>query len=491
MLAVLLTVAARAAPTDDPTDLVREWAVRALAVDQIQGAPQGRAWDARRWADRAPSLGDDPLWDALADEVAPERDGGPVVVARPLVGFAVGDLVPVHAQGHVEPGLVSPRIAVDGWAAAGVFEARVLAAAGLDVVPGLEPSFLPEWRIGARSDGAFLALSQESRWFGPAREGALLYGDGARALPAVTGGLDGRLPGRLDGAGRFSLQALVGVIPGERRDVQRPGWLIVDARWQPVPWIELGATRNAIFGGRENGGPRPVNVLQLLLPTDPHVEGDPGRAEADTDERIALDARVTVPLGVWGLPLDYVEAYVQHAGEDVIARRAGPVPVPSIAGTANLYGGEIAVAGVRLGVEASVIEDDLYRWYIGHRVYHDGWTVAGRSLGHSWGGDARTTTIRLGRVAAGLVVQASYTHVRRVEVADLVEDTLFVFPAAEMHDRVGLLAARPGERGGSVAVTVEADRVRDEAFVPDADHVGFRLGIAWRAGWYAARPKPE
>jgi hypothetical protein len=493
-LALLAT--AVAAPPGDVHDTLRAITVREARADQILGAPQGPAWDAWRWEGVAPEDADvAAALDLLRSDVAPELEGHaeglqrPILAVRPGVRLAVGTLAPVHASGDVEPGLLSARAEADAWLGWGPLEARAVARAGADVAP-LSAVFLPEWRVGVRTEGFVAALTQEERWFGPARHGALLYGDAARPLPAAEIGGDWRFSGKADALGRFSARALVGWLPGERRDVDRPGWLVMDARWAPIRGLELGATRNAIFGGWEDGRLRPIDVGQLLLPTDPHVEGDPDRQEADTDERASLDARVTLPVAeLVGGPVDYVEAYVQHGGEDVIARRLGPVPLPSLAGAANVYGGEIAAGPWYAGVEAAVIEDDLYRWYTGHRVYHDGWTVDGVSAGHPRGGDQASTIVRLGRVAPEAIsVEASWEHVRRVQVADLVQDTLFVFPTAEVADWIGVRVSRPGLRSAAWAVELQGGALRGEDFVPGADALRYRAAVTWSPGASMARP---
>lgn len=486
---LLLAALAFAEPSDDPYDDLRDRVVLAAGADQIAGVPSTLAEDARRWdtsfaADAPPALAD--ALAALEERLAPERAaaaGDAVWVVRPRAGLAIGTLVPTNQDGDAEAGLISPRVGADGRYYRGRFEARLAPTVGLDALPGVAPHGDVEARVGLRTEGFHLALSHESRWFGPGRYGALLYTNNGRPVPALEIGGDTKLPGRAAVAGRFSVRGMVGVIPWPRRDVVAPQWLGLDLRWQPIPWLELGATRNSVWGGFEDGAPRPVDPLQLLLPTEPHVGEDPERVLPDSDERASIDIRGTLPVHrLVGGPITAVSAWVQQGGEDVIARRLGPVPYPSLAGVANLYGGEVVAGPLYANVEHTVIEDDYFRWYYGHRIYHDGWTAYGRPMGHPSGGDSRTWTAGAGWVdPRGFGVEARFDHVRRVLVADLLEDTLFVFPGFETTDTGALRGTYFLGGGGSVVVSAAGGRVRDAEFVPGVDRNVWRIGLLWRA----------
>ncbi len=351
---------------------------------------------------------------------------------------------------------------------------------GVDVFPGVHPVLRVDGlRLGIRSRGAWLALSQEQRWFGPGRHGALLYSDNAAPLPGIDVGGTGRLPKRAGVLGRFSGRLLLGFVPGARRDVDRPGWLMLDLRWQPVPWVELGAQRNSVFGGVG----RPVDVGQVMLPTAPHVEGDPNQLLPDTDERASLDLRVSAPVGQWGVPgIDTLEAYVQHGGEDVIGRSLGPFPVPSLAGVANLYGVGVYAGPCVLQAELAVLRDDVFRWYVGHRVYHEGWTVDGLSLGHPSGGDSQTASLRGAWVGRDVVADVSWRRVARLEVLDRVDATVFVNPNVEVRHVVSASVTRLGARGRSVTGSVWVRHTDNAAFVESYDRWEAGAGVRWSPG---------
>ena len=119
----------------------------------------------------------------------------------------------------------------------------------------------------------------------------------------------------------------------------------MELRWQLEPVPEIGWVRTSIYGGWEEGALRPIDPLQLILPTQPHVEDDPLQLLPDTDEMAAWDIRLRFPFRTWfNVPIDHLDLYLQHGGEDVIARRLGPIPYPTLAGVANLYGTTLALA---------------------------------------------------------------------------------------------------------------------------------------------------
>lgn len=319
-------------------------------------------------------------------------------VVRPMARMSLGTVEPNRQQGDMETGLVSVRTRADARAYWGPMELMMAPELRADLVPGFEGDVaLPIGWAGVHTEHVRAGFGVESRWFGPGRHGGLMLTDNARPAPLGSVAYEGRLGERL---GRFRAEWGMGWLDAERTDVQHPGWLVADLRWAPIPAIEIGATRVGIFGGE--GRPAP-DVGQLLIPTDPHVENDPEQKLPDQDEIAAFDARVTLPLGQWihgprtdagfGFALDYLELYTQYGGEDVIARKLGPVPVPALAGIANLWGAELGAGSLTLNTEWARVLDDQFRWYTGHRVYHQGFTQDNVVMGHPSGGDSRTWTV--------------------------------------------------------------------------------------------------
>lgn len=491
---LLLSGTAWAGPLTDVEDRLRARSLRAIPTDMVLGQAHDPLEDVRRWdavqegwaPDRSPLL-------LLTD---PERQlwGAPLTqpawLVRPIAALAEGDLTPVGRDGDDEADWVSPRLGGSAAIVAGPFEGQLELTGGLDLGAGVAPwANLRRLKLGVHTGGFFAGIATEPRWYGPGRFGSLTMGDDARPLPALEVSGTGRLPGVFDVLGRFSVELAGGYIPGERRDVSNPGWLVLDVRWLPLPMLEIGATRTSIFGGTEDGVERPIDIGQLILPTDPHVYDDPDQEEPDTDELVALDARLTLPFAHWlGGPVKYLDLWVQYGGEDMIVRELGPIPYPSLAGIGNLYGGELAIWHLVAGAELVAIEDDYFRWYTGHRVYHDGWTRDGHVLGHPRGGDQTTWAFWLGLWGMGpWTLDLRWEEGERLLVADLLQDNVFVFPTREHRSQLSLEGSwlRPG--GGRFTLAVETARITGLDFQPGADVWQHRVRLDWRG---AARSLP-
>jgi len=263
-----------------------------------------------------------------------------------------------------------------------------------------------------------------------------------------------------------------GILDAERGDVERPGWLVMDLRWSPAQWVEVGATRIGIFGGQ--GRPMP-EIGQLLLPTDPHVYGDPDQLQPDQDEMAALDVRVTVPLESW-LPVDSLTVWTQYGGEDVIARSIGPVPVPSLAGIANLWGAELRRGSWSLVTEWARVMDDTFRWYTGHRIYHDGFTQEGVSMGHPRGGDARSWDVSVQWLGQKQGAEMVFHDSLRVGAIDVAQGRLRTMMADERTQELRL-NGWIHDRKGWWNAGVSGQRISGVDFVPGEEEWLWRLVV--------------
>jgi hypothetical protein len=251
-----------------------------------------------------------------------------------------------------------------------------------------------------------------------------------------------------------------GWLQRQRLDVDNPGVILMDFRWAPTSWLELGATRFGVFGGE--GRPLP-SVGQLILPTKPHVYDDPNQEEPDQDEIAAFDARVTLPLPG---PLDYLEVYTQYGGDDLIVNRELGFPRPQLAGIANLAGAELSAGPWVLGAEWARLRDDYFRWYQGHRIYHQGFTQDGRYLGHPNGGDQDTLWLRAGFFPGTWGAQVQVERVRTTQVMELLNDTLFVGLEEQERWRVQASAVYHPAQGGRWRLGYEVERIEGANFVP-------------------------
>lgn len=420
-----------------------------------------------RWlpADAARKLGE--ACPELAVDLAPELDAeGVVWTARPWARLAGGDLIPDNQRGDAEVGLLSGTTGVAGtiaWGGLSLHAEPELSGGALGGPSVGEVRLATLW-AEARWRGLSVGMGARDRWLGPGRHGALVLSDNARAPWLATSAVEGRLPGWFDRLGRFRVEAGAGLLAEPRDDVARPGYLLMDLRWLPVPYVEIGATRASIFGGE---GRPPVDVGQLLLPTEPHVYDDPDKLLPDQNELAALDLRVTLPIGtLTGLPIRVVEGWWQYGGEDMIVRELGPVPYPSLAGVGNLYGGAVTVGPVVVTGEYSALLDDYFRWYVGHRVYHDGFTQGGRVMGHSGGPDSETAFGSVAWEGASGRARLWGDWTRRVGVIEALNDKLFTLMTEERGIRAGVDAAWRLPRGGWLGGGYAYQHVTGDDFVP-------------------------
>lgn len=497
MMLFCLALTAAADSFDDPYDALQLRLARSLAVDQLQGRSDSRLGDVIRWQGRLqappdwapPRLAEDLRWlDSrwTVEQHALGREGWqPTATFRPELWTSGGDLAPLFFGGDEEPGLFSMRAAADASVYSGPLVARARVRADLDLAPSSLGATLEQFRLGARTDGFELALAQEDRRTGPARRYGLIFTDNAHPVPALELHGEGRLPGGFDPLGRFSGDVQLGALPGARTDVQWPLWLIMDARWLPLPYLELGLTRNALFGGQEDGQARPIDWGQLLLPTEPHIYGDTERQLYDSDERIGIDLRGTLPIRRLSreagaeIPIDYLELYIQHGAEDTASESF----TLKLAGAANVYGVELGAGPLVLTVESAIVEDDYQRWYVGHRLYHEGWSRGGYLLGHGWGGDSRALFVQGGVVALGpWTALLSYERAHKWLVADLVQDTLFVFPGDQTHHIGRLRAAWMYERGGALGLDLAAGSASSVNYLVGQDELRWRAMLRWTIG---------
>jgi hypothetical protein len=318
----------------------------------------------------------------------------------------------------------------------------------------------------------FSSIGYRDRWIGPGRRGSLVLTNHARAAPSVS--LGGAAAPR-DWA-RFRGEIGAGWLDGERSDVQHPGWLFMDLRWMPLPWIELGASRVSIFGGEGRPAPR---LGQVLLPTDPHVYNDPDALLADQDEIAALDARINLPLDRWtGLRrLRYLEVWWQYGAEDIIAAESFGVPYPSLAGIANLYGAEIAVGDVLVAAEGARIFDDYFRWYQGHRVYHQGFFRDGLSMAHWVGGDALTGWLSLTWLQSSRGVELWGEQLTRIGAVENADDRLLTLITEEERLRIGLRGWLAHADGSWWRLGISIEQVAGADFVPGANGWTWRVSV--------------
>lgn len=454
---ILLLAVMRASAADGWSD-AEAWAVRDGLRVEGEAVLLGAALDAP-WQRAARAEG---LSAGRASWALPRE--GAFVWLRPTVGAASGALVPVLANGEGAAGALRGAFLPEVGARAGGLVAWLAPRGELSTAAPRAALDLPPTGFVGWDDGHLTAgVGRRGRALGPARFGGIARSEHAAPPPmaelAVAGGV-----GRGARFGQARVEVDVGTLERPRRDVTRPGLLQMDARWAPVGWLEVGATRMSIFGGE---GRPAVDLRQLALPTEPHVYGDPERRLPDQNELVALDVRVALPRGWRPEGLRHAEAWWQYGGEDMVLEDALGLTLPGLAGIANLGGAEVALGPWTVTLEGSRLMDDTFRWYVGHRVYHDGFTQDGQVLGVPGGPDSATFTGAVAWSQEDARLRLLGSRVRRVGVVDAVDGRVRTL-ATEEHT---LRAALEGDilaRGWLLGAGAELARATGAGFVPGA-----------------------
>jgi hypothetical protein len=231
------------------------------------------------------------------------------------------------------------------------------------------------WRIGA---------GRIARQWGPGWDGSLILGTAARpilnfSVEAASG------PLARDGfwwwLGEVDFNAFFGELEDERGDYARPYLMGSRIVVRPWPWLELGHSRTAMWGGegRDNSF---RTFLKSVLGRDNSCNGSdcssqPGNQLAGFDVRLSLDS--------W---LPGVALYGQAIGED-------GQPETSIVPAKNMY-----QAGAEWRRDDALVFAEWTDSTAGpagiaynHPIYTDGYRHRGRPLGYWADGDSNLWTV--------------------------------------------------------------------------------------------------
>lgn len=467
---------ALAAPGDPVEDLA--WRIaRAEGGPVVLGGSERSPYAIASLLDGMPI--DDPTWRLAAGPVRQATDpedlalsGQTIVALRAWSLASAGNGVVQHARGDDEPGSLSVRAGAEVVALHPWVEGRLAVETRVDALGGpLGVDILAtEYFLGVRHGPLRAGFGAEDRWLGPGRHGSLLLASDAQPFPAGVLTLAGPVP-RI---GEVRAEVGAGWLQLPREDVNRPGLLWMDLRWAPVRYLEVGASRLTLFGGE--GRPLP-SVGELLLPLDPHVEGDPELLLPDQDELAAVDIRLNAPF-----PGGYAAAWWQYGGDDLVFYGR----LPALAGVANLFGGEVAWRQAWLTLEYAALMDDRFRWYQGHRVYHQGFQQAGHWLGYPNGGDSVTWWASGGWSTPEWSLRAWGEHTTRVGVVEVLGDQVLALSAPEVARRAGLEGQLPTGWGGYVQAGYSVGLRQGANFVPGAEVWEHRVWLSLRgAPWIA------
>ena len=263
----------------------------------------------------------------------------------------------------------------------------------------------PEDGQNLRLDGSYVTLllgnwgvtlGTLERWWGPGWDGSLILSNNARPLPGLTIQRIFSDPSPwqpLTKLGPWQLVFSTGLLEDNRADISNALLTAVRLHFKPTPYLEIGLSRVAQWGG-EGRSEDMHTFFNMLLGQDNSADAsgyfEPGNQLA------GYDVRWVSP--VFNLPY---AIYGQLIGED----EAGNLPYKFIGLTGMEWWGATTdgAATYRMHVEYADTAVDFYKspkFNIAyrHHLYSEGYVYRERFLGHTAGGDARS--ISLGGILA-------------------------------------------------------------------------------------------
>ncbi len=227
-----------------------------------------------------------------------------------------------------------------------------------------------------------ISVGRQALWWGQGRHGSLVLTNNAKPLDMlrITNPSPIRLPWVLHYLGDFRFDVFWSelenqtVLGADERlrdsDIYFAG-LRLD--FKPLPWLELGASRTVMFGGKGRPAVDLADFLTIL--SGKNLSG----GEDTSNQLAAIDARLRLPF-LWG-----AQVYGELGGEDeagaFISKHAllGGIYLPRIEPTGRL--------DLRLEYADLDFQGNGPVWYR-HGYYRSGYTHEGKIIGHAAGGDA-------------------------------------------------------------------------------------------------------
>ncbi len=256
-----------------------------------------------------------------------------------------------------------------------------------------------------------LKVGRDSERLGPGYHGSLLLDDTALTFDMWRVRTEEPLflPGPFASLGGFRFSMFNGYLKdgdpqapdlrydesrGRTEPVEDPRLLGMRLSYHPNSWLDLGASRMILYGGRSRTSYDSVSDWWKLLTTkDENVE--PGESHKyDNDVLFSLDATARMPWLNGIGPFKAGKVYVEYGTGDRPQTRDITTNFPIKFYTVSyLIGGYFSTAVTDFRIEFSDIDDEWYK----HHEYAQGYSYRGVPLGHHAGPDSRNYFFELSR----------------------------------------------------------------------------------------------
>ncbi len=241
---------------------------------------------------------------------------------------------------------------------------------------------LLDGRVALQLGSLEFSAGRQALWWGPGRHGSLVLTDNAepRDMVRLTNPVPTLLPSIFKYLGPFKVDVFWSQLE-EERVVPDPYFAGLRLNFKPLPWVELGASRTVMFGGK--GRPDVDWDEFVTILGGRNLSG----GEDTSNSLAAIDALIRLPF------LFGAEIYGEVGGEDEANHFFSKE-----AYLAGLFLPQLEPSG-RLSLRVEYADISEPAWYR-HSQYRSGYTYEGTVMGHHAGGAARDTWLEIGVIVA-------------------------------------------------------------------------------------------
>ncbi|MFW1808279.1 capsule assembly Wzi family protein [Acinetobacter ursingii] len=230
----------------------------------------------------------------------------------------------------------------------------------------------------------WVVAGQIPTWWGPGHDGSLIRGDASRPVYGVTmqrAEQNAFETKWLSWIGPWQYQVFAGQLD-DYKAIPDAKLLGLRVTAQPLPYLELGASRTLQWGGK--GRSESWDSLWNAIKGNDNVyDGDDDRSNqiAGFDGRLNLQQLVNIPIGIYG----------QYVGED----EAGKLPSKKMYLAGMDYSSIYKNMPYQLYLEwaDTRTNGDVKGISYNHYIYTDGYYQHGYPLAHAMGGDGQMVSV--------------------------------------------------------------------------------------------------